>query len=93
MIRFEAVTKTVASGAEQLTILDRVDLFVPAGQFVAVTGGSGSGKSTLLSLVAGSTRRRRERCISRSSASAECAKTRSPTSAAPWSASSSRRST
>ena len=53
MIRLEAVTKTVASGAEQLTILDHVDLFVPAGQFVAVTGASGSGKSTLLSLVAG----------------------------------------
>jgi ABC-type dipeptide/oligopeptide/nickel transport system ATPase subunit len=53
MIRLEKVTRTVASGAEQLTILDAVDLLVPAGQFIAVTGPSGSGKSTLLSLVAG----------------------------------------
>jgi putative ABC transport system ATP-binding protein len=53
MIRMEQVTRTVTSGAERLTILDSVDLFVPAGQFVAVTGASGSGKSTLLSLVAG----------------------------------------
>jgi putative ABC transport system permease protein len=53
MIRLERVTRTVTSGAERLTILDSVDLFVPAGQFVAVTGASGSGKSTLLSLVAG----------------------------------------
>jgi putative ABC transport system ATP-binding protein len=53
MIRMERVTRTVTSGAERLTILDSVDLFVPAGQFVAVTGASGSGKSTLLSLVAG----------------------------------------
>jgi putative ABC transport system ATP-binding protein len=53
MIRLEKVTRTVRSGAEQLTILDAVDLFVPAGQFIAVTGPSGSGKSTLLALVAG----------------------------------------
>jgi predicted ABC-type transport system involved in lysophospholipase L1 biosynthesis ATPase subunit len=31
MIRLEGVTKTVPSGAEQLTILDRVDLFIPGG--------------------------------------------------------------
>jgi putative ABC transport system ATP-binding protein len=53
VIRLEKVTRTVASGSEQLTILHDVDLFVPAGQFIAVTGPSGSGKSTLLALVAG----------------------------------------
>ena len=53
MIRLERVTKRVTSGAEQLTILDNVDLFIPAGQFIAITGPSGSGKSTLLGLIAG----------------------------------------
>jgi len=38
-------------GAKQ--ILRGLDLFIPAGQFVAVVGRSGCGKSTLLRLVAG----------------------------------------
>jgi putative ABC transport system ATP-binding protein len=36
-----------------LTILDRIDLIVPTGDFVAILGPSGSGKSTLLGLLAG----------------------------------------
>jgi putative ABC transport system ATP-binding protein len=53
MIEIKNVTKTVRSGADNLTILADVSLEIPDGQFVAITGASGSGKSTLLGLVAG----------------------------------------
>jgi putative ABC transport system ATP-binding protein len=53
MIEIKNVTKTVRSGADDLTILADVSLEIPDGQFVAITGASGSGKSTLLGLMAG----------------------------------------
>jgi putative ABC transport system ATP-binding protein len=53
MIELLNVSKIVPSGAEQLTILQSVDLTIAGGQFVSITGPSGSGKSTLLGLIAG----------------------------------------
>lgn len=53
MIELRQVSKTVRSGAEDLTILYPLDLTIPDGQFAAIVGASGSGKSTLLGLIAG----------------------------------------
>jgi putative ABC transport system ATP-binding protein len=53
MIELRGVSKSVPSGSSTLTILHPIDLVVPDGQVVAVTGASGSGKSTLLGLIAG----------------------------------------
>ncbi|HET7876510.1 MAG TPA: ABC transporter ATP-binding protein [Methylomirabilota bacterium] len=53
MIEIRDLVMRQPSGGAQITILDRVTLDVPTGQFLAVTGPSGSGKSTLLGLIAG----------------------------------------
>ena len=53
MIELRAVSKTVQSGGQPLTILHPLDLTVPRGQTLAIVGPSGSGKSTLLGLIAG----------------------------------------
>ncbi len=45
------LVKRFRSGADRLTAIDRLDLAVPAGAAVAITGPSGSGKSTLLHLL------------------------------------------
>jgi putative ABC transport system ATP-binding protein len=53
MIELHGVSKSVPSGSTTLTILHPIDLAVPDGKVVAITGASGSGKSTLLGLIAG----------------------------------------
>jgi putative ABC transport system ATP-binding protein len=53
MIELRGVSKTVMSGTSPLTILHPLDLTLPPGESLAITGPSGSGKSTLLGLIAG----------------------------------------
>jgi putative ABC transport system ATP-binding protein len=53
VIDLRGVSKIVPSGDGTLTILHPLDLSIPAGRVVAITGASGSGKSTLLGLIAG----------------------------------------
>lgn len=47
------LTKIYTTGDHQLTVLDHVDIDVPAGASAAIVGPSGSGKTTLLGLCAG----------------------------------------
>ncbi|MGY6633842.1 MAG: ABC transporter ATP-binding protein [Alkalilacustris sp.] len=53
LLAVEGLSKTIATGTEQVPVLRGVDLTLDAGQSLALTGESGSGKSTLLHLVAG----------------------------------------
>ncbi len=53
MIEITGLVKTLHGGGHNVEILKSIDLTIPTGQFLAVTGESGSGKTTLLSLIAG----------------------------------------
>ena len=52
-ISVEGVSKVFRRGHTEVRALDRVDLEVGEGEFIAVLGPSGCGKSTLMRLVAG----------------------------------------
>jgi putative ABC transport system ATP-binding protein len=53
MVDLVDVSKRFVKGKETITIFDRLDLAIPAGDFIAVMGPSGSGKTTLLNLLGG----------------------------------------
>src|SRR5919109_3916434 len=53
LIQAEQLTKIYGKGETAVTALNRVNLAVNAGEFVAVMGPSGCGKSTLLHLLGG----------------------------------------
>jgi putative ABC transport system ATP-binding protein len=48
IIEVKNLVKSFKSGESELVVLKGLDLSVPEGQFLAITGRSGSGKSTLL---------------------------------------------
>ena len=51
MLKLSGVSKIHQAGEVQTTALDRIDLDIAAGEYVAITGPSGCGKSTLLSVL------------------------------------------
>jgi putative ABC transport system ATP-binding protein len=53
LVRIDGVEKVFHRGSEEIHVLSKLDLSVPAGEFLALMGPSGSGKSTLLNLIGG----------------------------------------
>ena len=51
LVQFEEVSKTYTVGNVAVHALNRVDLAIEEGEFVAIVGPSGSGKSTLMHLL------------------------------------------
>jgi putative ABC transport system ATP-binding protein len=52
-VQTQNLTKTYGSGATKVTALERVNINIHDGEFVAIMGPSGCGKSTLLHLLGG----------------------------------------
>ncbi|MGQ3096241.1 MAG: ABC transporter ATP-binding protein [Roseateles sp.] len=51
MFKLRHLTKTFHTGDIETTALDRIDLDIEAGEYLAITGPSGCGKSTLLGIL------------------------------------------
>jgi len=51
LIRLRGVSKRYGTGEAELMALDRIDLDIAAGEFVAIMGPSGSGKSTAMNIL------------------------------------------
>lgn len=53
LITCRGITKSYKKGSNVVTPLEKLDLDVPRGEFLALMGPSGSGKTTLLNLISG----------------------------------------
>lgn len=53
ILKTENLTKIYGKGENEVVALDKVNISVEEGEFVAIVGASGSGKSTLLHLLGG----------------------------------------
>lgn len=53
VLELKEIRFAIQKGADEVALLDRIDLRVPTGHFMAIVGPSGCGKSTLLKLIAG----------------------------------------
>lgn len=53
LISCRGITKSYKKGANLVTPLEKLDMDVPRGEFLALMGPSGSGKTTLLNLISG----------------------------------------
>jgi len=53
LVKVDEATKYFKRGSEEIHVLEKLDMEVPEGEFLALMGPSGSGKSTLLNLIGG----------------------------------------
>lgn len=53
ILRTENLMKVYGEGSNQVNAVDKVNLIIERGEFIAIVGPSGSGKSTLLHLIGG----------------------------------------
>jgi putative ABC transport system ATP-binding protein len=53
LIKLKGVSKTYTRGGQAIRVLDKLDLDIANGEFLALMGPSGSGKTTLLNLIGG----------------------------------------
>ncbi len=52
-IRLEGITKKYLRNKREISVLDNLDLFLPDGKLIVISGDSGAGKSTLLNIISG----------------------------------------